>query len=83
MRPCALWPGIYATNGSGTGQGAVQIANTTFFAAPPGMFPGSRPVQPGEYISIYATGLGAVTNQPASGLLPWQTLCPGRAPYQP
>ena len=60
-------PGIYAMNGSGTGQGAIQIANTTLFAAPAGMFPGSRPVQPGEYISIYATGLGAVTNQPASG----------------
>jgi uncharacterized protein (TIGR03437 family) len=77
-------PGIYSMNGSGTGQGAVQIANTTLFVAPAGAYPnpGSRPVQPGEYISIYATGLGAVTNQPASGAfaladpLSWTTLMP-------
>ena len=31
------------------------------------MFPGSRPAARGEYISIYTTGLGAVTNQPADG----------------
>ncbi|HXE75680.1 MAG TPA: hypothetical protein VNN18_08600 [Candidatus Xenobia bacterium] len=63
-------PGIYTTNSMGTGQGNIIIANTNppAIAAPTGAFPGSRPVVRGsEYISIYCTGLGAVTNQPASG----------------
>jgi endoglucanase len=42
-------------------QGAVVISNTTVIAGP------ARPAHPGEYISIYCTGLGAVTNQPATG----------------
>ena len=32
----------------------------------PGILP-ARPVHPGEYISIFCTGLGAVTNQPPTG----------------
>ena len=49
-------------------QGAVLIANTPFVAAPEGKFPGSRPAMRGEFVSIFCTGLGAVTNQPASGV---------------
>ncbi|HXE76308.1 MAG TPA: hypothetical protein VNN18_11845 [Candidatus Xenobia bacterium] len=61
-------PGIYTTNSQGTGQGNILIAGTASIAAPVGAFSGSRPVMRGsEYISIYCTGLGAVTNQPASG----------------
>jgi len=62
-------PGIYALNSQGAGQGAIKISNTSIFAAPAGSLPGlqSRAVNPGEYISIYATGLGAVTNPPATG----------------
>jgi uncharacterized protein (TIGR03437 family) len=58
-------PGIFSLNQAGTGQGAVEIASTSQLAAPPG--PSARPVAPGEYIAIFATGLGAVSNQPATG----------------
>jgi uncharacterized protein (TIGR03437 family) len=55
----AVEPGIYTVNQSGTGQGVIQIANTPLLAQPTGN--GSRPVQSGsEFLTIYATGLGAV-----------------------
>jgi uncharacterized protein (TIGR03437 family) len=60
-----LAPGIFLVNSAG--QGAVLVANTAIIAAPVGMFPGSRPAQRGEYISIYCTGLGPVTHEPATG----------------
>jgi uncharacterized protein (TIGR03437 family) len=54
-------PGIFSTNQQGTGQGT--ILNTSYQLADP-----SHPATPGStYIQIYCTGLGAVTNQPASG----------------
>jgi len=49
-------PGLFSTNQQGAGQAAILIANTSFMAAPSGLFPGSRPVRRGEYISIFATG---------------------------
>ncbi len=58
-------PGIFSLNQSGSGQGAVEIAPTSQLAAPLG--PTGRPVKPGEYIAIFATGLGPVSNQPATG----------------
>jgi uncharacterized protein (TIGR03437 family) len=62
-------PGIFAMNSQGSGQGSVLISNTAIIAAPAGSVPGrmSRPVQAGEYISIYCTGLGYVTNPPPVG----------------
>ena len=60
-------PAIFTTNQQGSGQAAVLIANTASIAAPVGAFPGSRPAHTGEYISIYCTGLGSVTNQPPDG----------------
>jgi uncharacterized protein (TIGR03437 family) len=62
-------PGIFSTNQTGSGQGAVLIADTGgAVAAPVGMFPGSRPVVRGtESIEIFCTGLGPVTNQPPTG----------------
>jgi uncharacterized protein (TIGR03437 family) len=62
-------PGIFTLNSSGSGQGAVQIANTTIFAAPAGSVPGAQaqPVARGQYITIYCSGLGAVQNPPVSG----------------
>ena len=59
-------PGIFPV--SQAGQGAILIVNTASLAAPEGAFPGSRPATRGEYISIYSTGLGPVTNQPATGV---------------
>jgi uncharacterized protein (TIGR03437 family) len=58
-------PGIFSMNMSGSGQGAVEIAPTTLLAAPAGTL--GRPVMRGEYIAIFCTGLGPVTNQPATG----------------
>jgi len=63
----AYSPGIFSTDSSGRGQGAVLLAGTAFVAAPSGTFPGARPVSRGDFISIFCTGLGPVTNQPKSG----------------
>ena len=57
-------PGIFMIGGS---QGAVLIGNTAIIPAPSGAFPGSRPANRGEIVSIFCTGLGPVTNQPATG----------------
>ncbi len=61
----AYSPGIFSLNGLGTGQGAVEIAPTAVLAAPQGT--GARPVMRGEYVAIFCTGLGPVSNQPATG----------------
>jgi uncharacterized protein (TIGR03437 family) len=54
-------PGIFAVNGGGTGQGAIlEAANRLVDATNPATA-GSTVVQ------IYCTGLGPVTNQPATG----------------
>jgi uncharacterized protein (TIGR03437 family) len=54
-------PGIFSTNAQGTGQGA--IINTAYQ-----LVDTAHPAIPGStYIMIYCTGLGAVTNQPATG----------------
>lgn len=60
-------PGIFSLNQIGSGQGAVQIAPTAQLATPVGTPGGGRPVKRGEYIAIFGTGLGAVTNRPATG----------------
>ena len=60
-------PGLYTTNSQGTGQAAAIIAGTASIAAPSGTFPGSRPAQKGEFVSLYCTGLGAVSHRPALG----------------
>ncbi len=59
-------PGIFTLNEAGSSQGAVLIAGTPLFAAPPSAA-GRQPAKGGELISIYCTGLGAVSNQPATG----------------
>jgi uncharacterized protein (TIGR03437 family) len=58
-------PGIFVLNSAA--QAAALIAGTASIVAPVGSYPGSRPAQPGEYITIYCTGLGSVSNQPATG----------------
>jgi uncharacterized protein (TIGR03437 family) len=62
-------PGIFTIPSGGTGQGAIQIANTVIFAAPSGSIPGAQaqPANPLDFLTIYCTGLGAVTNSPATG----------------
>jgi len=54
-------PGILAVNGQGTGPGAVLDSSYRLVDA-------SNPAIAGStYVLIYCTGLGAVTNQPATG----------------
>src|ERR1022692_3321413 len=60
-----LAPGLFLLTSSG--QGAALVANTASIAAPAAAFPSSRPAQRGEFLSIYCTGLGPVTHQPATG----------------
>jgi len=63
-------PGIFTINTANSAtQGAIQFANTTTFAAPVGAIPGaaSRPAPNGDILTIYCSGLGAVTNTPSSG----------------
>ena len=62
-------PGLFSLNQKGTGQGAIQIANTSTYAASAGSISGasSQAVKPGDFITIYCTGLGAVNNPPAPG----------------
>jgi uncharacterized protein (TIGR03437 family) len=69
VRLAAAGPGIFSTNSQGTGQGAIQIANTVTFAAPAGSIAGvdARPVKRGEFLTIYCTGLGDVDVRPANG----------------
>jgi uncharacterized protein (TIGR03437 family) len=54
-------PGIFSMDSSGTGQGAVVVYPTMSVAA------AGTPAARGGYVSIYCTGLGAVSNQPATG----------------
>ncbi len=65
-----LSPGIFSTNQSGHGQGAILIANTNTLVAPTGSIPGrtTRPAKPGEFITIFCTGLGQVSPLLATGL---------------
>jgi uncharacterized protein (TIGR03437 family) len=63
----AYSPAIVTTNVGGSGQAKTVVALTGQIAAPLGAFPNSRPAHIGEYISIYATGLGDVSSRPALG----------------
>ncbi len=61
----AYAPGIFTLSQTGAGQGAVEIAPTGEIAGPSAT--GARPVMRGEYIAIFCTGLGPVSNQPGTG----------------
>jgi adhesin/invasin len=57
----ATAPGIFTTNSSGTGPGAILRANDYQLVSQ------STPTQAGAYILIYCTGLGALTNPIVEG----------------
>jgi uncharacterized protein (TIGR03437 family) len=68
-----LQPGIFTVDSTGQGQGSIRVAGPELLAASPASAT-QRPVQRGEYIEIYATGLGPVlgTNgeaPPADGVV--------------
>lgn len=54
-------PGLFSRNQDGAGPGAILHADGTPVSLP------DSPAQPGETISIYATGLGTVDNRPDTG----------------
>ncbi len=57
----AVSPGIFTADSSGSGQAIVTITATGQLAA------AATPAPRGQYITIYCSGLGAVSNQPATG----------------
>jgi uncharacterized protein (TIGR03437 family) len=57
----AQGPGIFTTNGGGTGDGA--LLNAVTFAP----VTSSQPIAAGDYIAIYCTGLGAVVPAGTTG----------------
>jgi uncharacterized protein (TIGR03437 family) len=54
-------PGIYTFNSTGSGQGAIYVANTPLVAMPVAPGIGSRPAHQGEYVTLWANGLGPST----------------------
>jgi len=54
-------PGIFTTNGGGAGQGAILDGNYRL------VDPSNPAVAGSTVVQIYCTGLGPVTNQPATG----------------
>ena len=60
-------PSLFTTNSQGTGQASALINGTATIVAPTGKFPGSRPAAKNEFIQLYCTGLGDVTNRPGLG----------------
>jgi uncharacterized protein (TIGR03437 family) len=60
-------PGILTLDGSGSGQGAILLADRPQIAMARAADVPSQPAQPGDYISIYALGLGPAQNRPAPG----------------
>ncbi len=78
----ATAPGILALNSRGSGPGVILISNTAVFAQPVGSlsYSASQPVSPGQFISIYCTGLGALTTAPPADGAPPTGLMPIAAP---
>jgi uncharacterized protein (TIGR03437 family) len=64
-------PGLFSMTQTGSGQGAILISGAGLLAAEENAVPGapSRPVRRGEFLEVYASGLGPVVNPPASGSL--------------
>jgi uncharacterized protein (TIGR03437 family) len=60
-------PGIFTLGEAGSSQGVIVIAGTVLLAAP-AISGGRTPVAAGQFITIYCTGLGPVSNRPATGL---------------
>ena len=75
-------PGIFEINAAHLG--AVLLANTASLAQPANMFPGSKPVGAGQFVSIFCTGLGAVQDatKPDSQtkVIPKVLVGPGKLP---
>jgi uncharacterized protein (TIGR03437 family) len=64
-----LTPGIFSLDGSGHGQGLVSLYGTTDVATVRDFRNAGQPSQPGDYLSIRATGLGAMDDLFAGKLM--------------
>ena len=62
-------PGIFTLDSSGNGHAVALIGNSTTLAVPPGLAANARPAARGEFITLFATGLGPVSNQPPTGVV--------------
>jgi uncharacterized protein (TIGR03437 family) len=60
-------PGVFTMDQSGSGQAAALISGTGLLAAPSSQYPNARPAKLGEYLEVFATGLGPVSSTPPSG----------------
>ncbi len=63
-------PGIFNLNTpNSASQGVILIAGAVTWVAPVGAIPGvtSRPAEAGDYLTLYCSGLGAVTDNPGDG----------------
>lgn len=62
----AIGPGIFSLNSQGGGPGAILISGSADLAQPAGSVPGrtSRPASRSGIVSIFCTGLGALTTTP-------------------
>jgi uncharacterized protein (TIGR03437 family) len=54
--------GLYSTDGSGQGQGEAMLSGTSLLATPRSYLNLGQPAEPGDTISILATGTGLETN---------------------
>jgi uncharacterized protein (TIGR03437 family) len=52
-------PGLYSLNGSGTGQGIITLAGTSLLATSRSYLALGQPAEPGDSVTIRATGIGA------------------------
>jgi uncharacterized protein (TIGR03437 family) len=59
-------PGIFTLSQNGAGQGAILIANTATLAGPVSVA-GAQPAAKGQAVSVFCTGLGAVSPPQVSG----------------
>ena len=60
-------PGVFTMDQSGSGQAAALITGTGLLAAPSSEFANARPARLGEFIEVFVTGLGPVSNTPPTG----------------
>jgi uncharacterized protein (TIGR03437 family) len=61
----AFAPGLYSVAGSGQGQGLVMLSGTTTLATPRTYLGIGQPAEPGDSITILATGLGSLDTMSA------------------
>jgi uncharacterized protein (TIGR03437 family) len=62
-------PGLYSVDGTGAGQGLIMLSGTSLLAASRDYLALGQPAQPGNSITIRATGIGAL-----NGALPTVTI---------